>query len=44
MDLGIWGFRNYELFKLVVRILNWRILQFLTFYEFINIRFPLLGT
>jgi hypothetical protein len=26
MDLGIQEFRNYELFKLVVRILNWRIL------------------
>ena len=26
MDLGIKGFRNYELFKLVIRILNWRIL------------------
>jgi hypothetical protein len=25
MDLGILGFRNYELFELVVRILNWRI-------------------
>ena len=26
MNLGIKGFRNYELFKLVIRILNWRIL------------------
>jgi hypothetical protein len=26
MDLGIKVFRDYELFKLVIRILNWRIL------------------
>jgi len=32
MDLGILGFRNYELFKLVVRILNWIIVQILTSY------------